>query len=303
MKRVSYPLDDQAKARIIGRDLTQPDDFSSGSDHSGRADDNDASSSLSELFYGFSFRDDGDSSSSSFPERDGGSDSERDPSKYGDAVSIFRNVDLIEPILMDEKDEFRNVLASHVLKALQVFYFAKSDKVMLRRNVMAFLRNCGYNAAVCKTKWEKSGGIAAGGYEFIDVVGKDDFTERYLVDLDFAAEFEIARPTESYRLVLRRLPRVFVGKSDDLKQILKTMSDAARSSLKTGGLHLPPWRKTRFMQNKWLGPYRRTSNAFPATFSSQSSLKRIFPAKRCAVGFNATVNDVSLLCPSTARTR
>ncbi|KAL0436697.1 UNVERIFIED_CONTAM: hypothetical protein Sradi_0377600 [Sesamum radiatum] len=116
---------------------------------------------------------------------------------------------------------------------------------MMRRNVMAYLRNCGYNAAVCKTKWESSGGLAAGNYEFIDVLRKE-YSTRYFVDLDFASEFEIARPTNSYERLLQHVPRVFIGTSEDLKQILKLVSDSARRSLKSRGLHLPPWRKNRF---------------------------------------------------------
>ncbi|KAL0390274.1 UNVERIFIED_CONTAM: hypothetical protein Scaly_0384500 [Sesamum calycinum] len=194
------------------------------------------------------------------------------------------------------------MLAAHVWKAVQVFSGLRSNKQMMRRNVMAYLRNCGYNAAICKTKWESSGGLTAGNYEFIDVLRKE-YSTRYFVDLDFASEFEIARPTISYERLLQYVPRVFVGTSEDLKQILKLVSDSARRSLKSGGLHLPPWRKHRFMQNKWLGPHRRTVNLFPASFSSPSTAKQGYGVKCRAVGFDASVNGGQLLFPATARTR
>ncbi|PIN14021.1 hypothetical protein CDL12_13368 [Handroanthus impetiginosus] len=173
---------------------------------------------------------------------------------------------------------------------------------MFRRNVMAYLRSCGYNAAICKTKWQSSGGLTAGNHEFFDVIRTENST-RYFIDMDFASEFEIARPTDSYERLLQHLPRVFVGTSEDLKQILKVVSDAARRSLKSKDLHLPPWRKHRFMQNKWFGPYRRTENLFPVSFSSPSTAKQSYGVKCRAVGFNAAVNGGNLLFPATARTR
>lgn len=293
-KRVTYPLDEKVKARIIGWDQSTGY-ASSGSEHSSRADDDVASSTLSDIFFGFGIHDDGESS----PERYD-FDSEREPSMCD---SIIRNVDLIKPILLDLTDEFQNVITVHVSRAVEQFSCIKSDEWMLRRNVMVFLRDYGYNAAICKTKWESYGGLTAGNYEFIDVVRKDS-SVRYFVDLEFASEFEIARPMNSYERLLQCLPKVFVGKIDCLREILKIMSDASKRSLKSRGLHLPPWRKHRFMQNKWLGPYRRTTNLFPATFSSTAApLSQGYAVKRCAVGFDDAVNDVRLQCPSTAPTR
>ncbi|KAL0369443.1 UNVERIFIED_CONTAM: hypothetical protein Sangu_0262400 [Sesamum angustifolium] len=294
MKRVTDPLDDKVKARIVGRDRTDPGYISSGSEHSAHADHHLASPSLSELFFGFSVDDSGEP----YPE---GNDSDSDSGRLM-CDSSFRHVDLIVPILLDRTDEFRNVLLAQVLKAEEVFSCLKLDKQVMRRNVMAFLRGYGYNAAICKTKWESSGGLTAGNYEFIDVLIKDSST-RYLVDLDFASQFEIARPNNSYDRLLECMPRVFVGKSEDLKQILKAMSDAAKRSLKSRGLHLPPWRKHRFMQNKWLGSYRRTGNLFPASLSSPSPANRSYTVECRTVGFDTAVNGGRLLVPATARTR
>lgn len=299
-KRVTDPLDDKVKARIVGLDRsTEPGYVSSGSEHSAHPDDHVTSPTLSDLFFNFDALGDGNPS----PDPDF-SDSDRDSSMYE------RNFDLILPIVTDrnQTDEFLRVLRDHVLRAPQLFPGEKSDKQVMRRNVMAYLRNRGYNAAVCKTKWDKCGGLTAGSYEFVDVLQTDSpssaAAERYFVDLDFAAEFEIARPTNSYERLLQHLPRVFVGKCDDVKQILKAMSDAAKRSLKSRGLHLPPWRKHRFMQNKWLGSYRRTTNLFPATFSSPTAQVNPNYAVKCrAVGFDAAVSGGLLLLPAAARTR
>ncbi|KAI5679914.1 hypothetical protein M9H77_01141 [Catharanthus roseus] len=287
-KLVSRPLDERVAARII------PDNISSGSEHGGEADDE----SLSELFYGF-LADDG-----AVPDRSSAddSDSERDPVMYDLAGAIH---DLSVPIVRCGSDSFRNMILTHVIKAMEIFSFVKSNGPLLRRNVMAYLRNLGYNAAICKTKWENSGGLSAGNYEFIDVVRSDSGNRltRYFIDLEFAAEFEIARPTDQYERLLQSLPNVFVGKIEELKQILKVISDAARRSLKSRDLHLPPWRKHRYMQNKWFGPFKRTTNLFPATSSSSSSSKQNFPVKCRSIGFDTNAVNGRLLFPATARTR
>ncbi|KAL2486308.1 Protein of unknown function (DUF506) [Abeliophyllum distichum] len=184
-----------------------------------------------------------------------------------------------------------------------MFSGVKPNRQILRRNVMAFLREKGFNAAICKTKWESSGGLTAGNYEFIDVVLSD--SKRYFIDLDFASEFVIARPSNLYQHLLQYLPRVYVGKSEHLKQILKVTSDAAKRSLKSKGLYLPPWRKHRFMQNKWLSPYRRTANLFPATFSSDpGAFIHVCAVKFRTVGFDVTIHGGERwFLPATARTR
>ncbi|KAL3850444.1 hypothetical protein ACJIZ3_012326 [Penstemon smallii] len=297
MKRVTDPLDDKAKARIVGRVTVEQDYASSGSEHSAQHDDDVTSPNFSELFFGLGV----DEAGGSLAENsDTDLDLECDPSMY-EARDV--NVDSIKMILQDQRDAFQNVLITKVLKAVKLFSFLKSNKQIMRRNVMAYLRDCGFNAAICKTKWESCGGLTAGSYEFIDVV-RTEYSTRYFVDLDFKSEFEIARPTVSYERLLPYIPRVFVGKIEDLKQILKVVSDAAKRSLKSRGLLLPPWRKHRFMQNKWLGPYRRTTNLFLASFSSASPVNQGHGAVKCrAVGFDATVNGGGHLFPAAARTR
>jgi uncharacterized protein (TIGR01615 family) len=102
-----------------------------------------------------------------------------------------------------------------------------------------------------------------GDYEFIDVVieGSKLENERFFVDIDFRAQFEIARPSDEYNALLQQLPILFVGRADKLCEIVKIMCDAARRSLKERGMYIPPWRKYRYMQAKWMGSYKRTTNS------------------------------------------
>ncbi|KAL8493301.1 hypothetical protein ACS0TY_024497 [Phlomoides rotata] len=105
----------------------------------------------------------------------------------------------------------------------------------LRKIVTKGLITLGYNASVCKSKWEKSSSIPAGDYEYIDVIMEG---ERVLIDVDFRSEFEIARSTSSYRTFLQCLPYIFVGKPNRLLLIISIMSEAARQSLKKKGMHI-----------------------------------------------------------------
>ncbi|KAF2284562.1 hypothetical protein GH714_027035 [Hevea brasiliensis] len=221
-KRVTDPLDDKAKARLVGAQLSY---VSSGSEHS-----TDDSPCLSKLVHGF-LEDDSDTQSLGYE-----SDSDQDD-------SVADCTDFVEDIVGSATGN-------------------STDS----RKVMSFLRELGHNAGICKTKWNSSGGLTAGSYEFIDVVqSSSTWQNRYIIDLDFASQFEIARPTSQYLKPLQSLPRVFVGRNEELKIIIKAMCDAARRSLKSKNLSLPPWRKNRYMQNKWLGPYRRTTNPTPAS--------------------------------------
>ncbi|KAE8662372.1 cycloartenol synthase 2-like [Hibiscus syriacus] len=280
IKRVTDPLDDRVKARLVSFSFE-----SSGSEHSSAAVDvEDDSPCLSELVHGF-LEDDHDA-----VEQAGyNSDSDRVDSSF-DIKDSFRII--IKSTSLSNTDPFRNLLMAHVLRAMEMLSFFKTDKAIFRRNVMAYLRQVGHNAAICKTKWSSSGGLTAGNYEFLDVVQSASPTcqTRYFVDLDFASEFEIARPTIEYSRLLQHLPRVFVGKDEELKRIVKVMSDSVKKSLKSKELTLPPWRKNRYMRNKWFGPYNRATNQNP---TAKSSTLTIHPANvvQCRyVGFEDAVN-------------
>ncbi|GAB4843298.1 hypothetical protein Ancab_013263 [Ancistrocladus abbreviatus] len=131
----------------------------------------------------------------------------------------------------------------------------------LRKILTDSLSNLGYDASICKSRWDKSPSYPAGEYEYIDVIVLGG--ERLLVDVDFKSEFEIARSTGTYKAILQSLPFIFVGKEDRLQQILPIVSEAAKQSLKKKGMHVPPWRKAEYMRAKWLSPYTRMTLSLP----------------------------------------
>ncbi|KAF8090205.1 hypothetical protein N665_0482s0002 [Sinapis alba] len=119
----------------------------------------------------------------------------------------------------------------------------------MRKIVNEGLLSLHYDSSICKSKWEKSPSFPAGDYEYIDVIVGE---ERVLIDVDFRSEFDIARQTSGYKVLLQSLPFIFVGKSDRLSQIVELISEAAKLSMKKRGMSLPPWRKVEYMRSKWL---------------------------------------------------
>lgn len=93
-----------------------------------------------------------------------------------------------------------------------------------------------------------------GEYEYIDVMSEG---ERYIIDVDFRSEFEIARPTKAYKAMIQVLPHIYVGRSERLRRIVTVVSDAAKQSLRKKGMPVPPWRRRDYVASKWLAPHAR----------------------------------------------
>ncbi|CAL9110786.1 unnamed protein product [Musa textilis] len=128
-----------------------------------------------------------------------------------------------------------------------------------KRRVMGWLRDEGFDAGLCKSSWERAERMQAGTHEYIDVIDRGG--TRYILEIDLAAEFEIARPTEGYTALLRALPSVFVGRPGALESIVSLMCAAMEESIRSSGMHLPPWRRKEYVQAKWFSSYRRNSAA------------------------------------------
>ncbi|KAK8981110.1 hypothetical protein V6N11_059795 [Hibiscus sabdariffa] len=149
----------------------------------------------------------------------------------------------------------RNLLA-HTAKIVEKNKISKRKDDFCRKIVTDGLLALGYDASICKSRWEKSPSYPAGEYEYIDVIMDG---ERLLIDIDFRSEFEIARSTKTYKSILQMLPFIFVGKADRLQRIIAIVSEAGKQSLKKKGMHVPPWRKAEYVSAKWLSPCNRAT--------------------------------------------
>ncbi|XP_041003513.1 uncharacterized protein LOC121248951 [Juglans microcarpa x Juglans regia] len=161
-------------------------------------------------------------------------------------------------------------LLADTAKIVEKNKICKRKDEFCRNVVTDGLLAMGYDASVCKSRWEKSPSHPSGQYEYIDVIMGG---ERYLIDIDFRSEFEIARSTKSYKAILQSLPYIFVGKTDRLQKIIGIVSEAAKQSLKKKGMHIPPWRKEEYVKAKWLSPHPRCMPSSKATPKPMVSIR------------------------------
>lgn len=167
-----------------------------------------------------------------------------------------------------------------------------SSSVDFKRRLMVRLRDRGFDAGLCKSKWEKAGHCSAGDYEYIDVyVG----ATRYFVEVALAKEFTIARPTGCYTSLLNIFPQIFVGTEDELKKVARLMCSEIKKSMKKIDIHVPPWRRLSYMHARWFSTYKRTTSelslAHKAFGCDEDDLRR----RKRSVGF-VPVPTISFPC-------
>ncbi|KAL5226686.1 hypothetical protein ABZP36_014951 [Zizania latifolia] len=126
----------------------------------------------------------------------------------------------------------------------------------LKRRLMMRLRKDGYDASLFRSSWVATTEHPGGDYEYIDVLvaghGGATSTSRLIVDVDFRSQFQLARPAPWYAHLSSSLPPVFVGPPEKLRQAVALLCMAAQRSLRESGLHVPPWRRSSYVQAKWL---------------------------------------------------
>lgn len=118
-----------------------------------------------------------------------------------------------------------------------------------------------------------------GVYEYIDIMMDNDFgttksPTRLIIDMDFRSQFELVRPTTTYKELTNALPSIFVGTEEKLNKMISLLCSAAKKSLKHSGLHIPPWRKFRYMHSKWLSDNCTKRDIFPAVEKSDEWVLR-----------------------------
>ncbi|KAL6875571.1 hypothetical protein ACP4OV_013084 [Aristida adscensionis] len=267
-KRVTEPLDAAARARLAA--AVPGSVNSSGSEHEAAA--------LSSLVNEYLLETEATTAPPAADQDSDGDDDDGHRHRSTTSAATEEVVREIKDILdptggRSPDDDLRRRIEVDVTDAMQGLAGIRPNRPAFRRAVMSRLRDCGHDAGLCKAQWDKSSGVAAGSYEYIDVVvAASAGTTRLIVDVGFAAQFEVARRTPEYDAVHAVLPEVLVATAEDLRRVVRAASAAARRSLKSCGLSVPPWRKRRFMIAKWFGPYRRTVNAVPASAGAAAAM-------------------------------
>ncbi|TYJ31768.1 hypothetical protein E1A91_A06G222500v1 [Gossypium mustelinum] len=138
---------------------------------------------------------------------------------------------------------------------------AEGCRVCLMREVFRRLQTAGFNTAIYRSKWRSTSHIPSGEHSFLDVIENSSKGDvRIIIELNFRAEFEMARASEDYNRLVRRLPEVFVGKVERLNDVIKILCLAAKKCMKEKKMHMGPWRKQSYMQAKWLKPCERNTS-------------------------------------------
>jgi len=150
---------------------------------------------------------------------------------------------------------------------------AGSCRNCLQREICNRLINNGYNCVICKSKWRNTPDIPSGEHTFLEVLDKSNPKKgdvRVVIELNFRAEFEMARASKEYNRLISRLPEMFVGKTERLRSLIKILCWAAKKCMKEKKMHLGPWRKHKYMQAKWLSTCERmTPEKLPVGFSDR----------------------------------
>ncbi|XP_050370160.1 uncharacterized protein LOC126788231 [Argentina anserina] len=153
---------------------------------------------------------------------------------------------------------------------------ASGCRSCLMREVCGRLCNAGYDSAICKSRWRSSPDIPSGEHTFLDVVDNSSSRKgqvRVIIELNFRAEFEMARASDKYNRLVQRLPEIFVSKVERLQNLIKILCSAAKKCMKEKKMHMGPWRKQKYMQAKWLGACKRTTSTPPFSMGQSDRLR------------------------------
>ncbi|CAA0809838.1 Protein of unknown function (DUF506 [Striga hermonthica] len=126
--------------------------------------------------------------------------------------------------------------------------------MQLKHTVVNQLCTKGFNAALCKSKWQRIHNIPGGTHEYIEVLVSTKSRSKhvkFVVELGFQDEFKMAKACDEYNKLTDQLPEIYIGKTEHMNAVIRVVCDAAKKSAKERKIHLGPWRKRDFMEMKW----------------------------------------------------
>ncbi|KAL2521358.1 hypothetical protein Fot_25281 [Forsythia ovata] len=159
--------------------------------------------------------------------------------------------------ILQEILESVNITETDILGSIMKYIGKKIDAerstTALKKWLVKKLKSDGHNATLCHTTWPTTLNCPGGDYEYIAIVSEDKngCALRVIVDTDFKSQFELARPTSTYKELTNMVPSIFVGTERKLKKIITILCEEARNSFLERDLHVPPWRTSTYMQSKW----------------------------------------------------
>lgn len=191
----------------------------------------------------------------------------------------------------DDGDEVKRNIREEVKKACGGAGNVCSS-IGFKRRVVTRLRDRGFDAGLCKSKWDRIGRFPSGSHDYMDITVSGT---RYIIEFSLSAEFSIARATESYTSLLQLVPPIFVGKVEELKQVVRLMCNAIKVSMRSVDMHVPPWRRFGYMKAKWFGSnFERTIGKFTTETSLDSG--NLDSGRKRPAGFGQAALAISYRC-------
>ncbi|KAK7400584.1 hypothetical protein VNO78_11794 [Psophocarpus tetragonolobus] len=180
-------------------------------------------------------------------------------------TNLYRTTSVESRIRKATKEAVQDIQNAEIVCSCSTQIIARSCRNCLMIELSRRLQNVGYNSAICKTKWNCSPSIPSGKHTFVDVIDSNGKKQevRVIIELNFRAEFEMAKASEEYNELVKKLPEVYVGKIERLSNIIKVLCMGAKRCMKENKIHMGPWRKHKYMQAKWLGPCKRNTSTTP----------------------------------------
>ncbi|KVI04284.1 Protein of unknown function DUF506, plant [Cynara cardunculus var. scolymus] len=111
--------------------------------------------------------------------------------------------------------------------------------------------------------------------EVLDTSNSKKGVIRVIVELNFRAEFEMVKASQEYIRLISRLPEIYVGKTERLELLIKTLCSASKKCMKDRKMHIAPWRKLKYMQAKWHGVRESESLLSPEILSAVEHSSRL----------------------------
>ncbi|OAY58410.1 uncharacterized protein LOC110609790 isoform X1 [Manihot esculenta] len=200
------------------------------------------------------------------------------PNNIPSIIISSRHQSILQGILLEATD-----FEKQVLERVLMYIRNMGEPSSLKKWVVMRLQIDGYKASLCKTSWVSTSARSkvfqyVGDYEYIEVmmnINNSGKPTRIITDMEFRTQFEVARPTQTYKELIATLPSIFVATEERLNKIVSLICSAAKESLKEKGLHIPPWRKAKYMQLKWFSKNCKKVSVSPSTeMGSQENVEK-----------------------------
>ena len=72
-----------------------------------------------------------------------------------------------------------------------------------------------------------------------------------VVDPNFKAHLQVARPSPEYEAILQALPERFVGSASRMQKLLRLLGARLQESFEKSEMPIPPWRGSEYLANIW----------------------------------------------------